>query len=329
MTLEKAQKLPVFLSESLKNLESYEILTYGERVLSDAFEGTMQANIAFFDSGQGGLTVWESVIKRFPTLNTNYLGDNARHPYGNKGAETVTRYTSEALLYLLSLKADFVVVACGTASSVAVETLKHVFRVPIVGVVEGLCEAAVSAAKPNSTIAILGTRFTVASGRFEVELKRLGAKKIWQRACPLFVPLVEEGVTPGPMADAAADLYLHDIPQDVGIVVLGCTHYPRLARSIAESLFRKTNRTILYKSAEGEVAMCETREKTEPITLVDSSLGIVTAVEKYLGAAESPSIYMNSQQNFFCSDAPERFREVAKLFTQRNLPNVNLVRLGT
>lgn len=288
----------------------------------------MSLNIAFFDSGQGGLTVWEAVIRKFPNLNTNYLGDNARHPYGNKGAETVTRYTSEALFHLVNLNADFVVVACGTASSVAVKSVKNVFRVPIIGIVEGLCAEAVKHAG-EKTIAVLGTRFTVASGSFHNELSRLGAKKIWQRACPLFVPLVEEGVTPGPMASAAAEMYLGDIPADVGVVILGCTHYPRLSRSIADFLFQKFGRPIIYKSAEGETLMNSVNGNREnPICLVDSSLPIVNAVDAFLAKHPERQRFFGGEQNIFCSDAPQRFREVAKLFANKELPEVQLVRLG-
>lgn len=289
----------------------------------------MEPNIGFFDSGQGGLTVWESVHARFPQLNTQYIGDNARHPYGNKGADTVTRYTSEAMVHLLNHNAEFIVVACGTASSVAVATLKKIFRVPIVGIVEGLCAEALKLARPGTSVAVLGTRFTVASQSFEKELKRLGANSVWQKACPLFVPLVEEGVTPGPMAHAAAEMYLSDIPMDVSVVILGCTHYPRLAQSIADVVFKKIGRSVIYKSADGEWVMHGDKEDAQPIFLVDSSMGIVNAVDDFLKGRKDSQQFMGSKQDFYCSDAPERFREVARLFTRKELPEVGLVRLGT
>ena len=125
---------------------------------------TNQKRIAFFDSGQGGLTVWESVVLKHPKLNTIYLGDNARYPYGNKSAETVTRYASEAIMFLTAQSAEMIVVACGTASSVAVQKLQKIFRVPVIGIVEGFCAEAARLNPRN--IAVLGTRFTVASQRF-------------------------------------------------------------------------------------------------------------------------------------------------------------------
>lgn len=287
----------------------------------------MQPNIAFFDSGQGGLTVWESVVKKFPTLNTCYLGDNARAPYGNKGKDTITRYTSEALFHLIHKNAQLIVVACGTASSVAVESVKHVFRVPIVGIVDGLCAEAVEIAKPSQTIAVLGTRFTVASQSFERGLTAVGATRVWQNACPLFVPLVEEGILPGPMAIAAAELYLKDIPQDTGVVILGCTHYPRLTKSIADVLHSKLKRPIVWKSSDGEQVLCN--GSGEPVTLIDSSWPIVRTVENFLKMQTDQTVFLGSERNIFCSDAPERFREVAKVFTSLELPTVELIRIGT
>ncbi len=290
----------------------------------------MNPNIAFFDSGQGGLTVWESVVRRFPQLNTIYLGDNARYPYGNKSNDTVTRYASEASFFLAHRDASLLVVACGTASSVAVRTLQSLFKLPIIGIVEGFCADAVKLSQKKGTIAVLGTRFTVKSRRFEYVLNELGVESsaIWQRACPLFVPLVEEGVSPGPMADAASDMYLWDIPSDTSVILLACTHFPRLARSIAGTLERRLGRPVVYINAEGSWQLTSHTHHKEPIYLLDSSRAIVDAVSGFLASHPQKELHFKGERHLYCSDAPDRFAEVARLFTSMELPPAELVHIG-
>ncbi len=290
----------------------------------------MNPNIAFFDSGQGGLTVWEAVVRRFPTLNTIYLGDNARYPYGNKSNDTVTRYASEASFFLANRNASLIVVACGTASSVAVRTLQNLFKLPIIGIVEGFCADAVKLSKGQGSIAVLGTRFTVKSRRFEHVLNELGipSASIWQRACPLFVPLVEEGVSPGPMADAASDMYLWDIPSDTSVVLLACTHFPRLARSIANTIEKRLQRPVTYINADGSWQLTPSQSNAQPVFLLDSSRAIVDAVSDFLANHPNKSGHMTGEHKLFCSDAPDRFAEVARLFTTMELPAAELVHIG-
>jgi glutamate racemase len=290
----------------------------------------MNPNIAFFDSGQGGLTVWESVIRRFPNLNTIYLGDNARYPYGNKSNDTVTRYASEASFFLANRNASLIVVACGTASSVAVRTLQNLFKLPIIGIVEGFCADAVKVSQKKGTIAVLGTRFTVKSRRFEHVLNELGIESshIWQRACPLFVPLVEEGVSPGPMADAASDMYLWDLPSNTSVVLLACTHFPRLARSIANTIEKRLNRPVTYINADGTWQLTHNVSHAEPVYLLDSSRAIVDAVSTFLENHPTKEQHFSGERHLYCSDAPDRFAEVARLFTSIDLPAAELVHIG-
>jgi glutamate racemase len=292
----------------------------------------MKPTIAFFDSGQGGLTVWESVVRRFPSLNTIYLGDNARYPYGNKSNETVTRYASEAAFFLSNRNASLIVVACGTASSVAVRTLQTIFKTPIIGIVEGFCADAVQLSQGKGTIAVLGTRFTVKSRRFEQVLNEHKVTSIWQRACPLFVPLVEEGVAPGPMADAASDLYLGDLPSDVSVVMLACTHFPRLVRSIANTIEKRLGRPVIYVNADGSwhlsSGQASSPQGTDPVYLLDSSRAIVNSVTHFLEFNPNRDAHMSSERHIYCSDAPERFAEVARLFTNIELPAAELVHIG-
>jgi glutamate racemase len=291
----------------------------------------MNPNIAFFDSGQGGLTVWEAVVRRLPSLNTVYLGDNARYPYGNKSADTVTRYSSDAAFFLSNHGASLIVVACGTASSVAVQALQRIFRVPIVGIVEGFCADAVSLCGPDGTIAVLGTRFTVASRRFEEVLRslNLAPARIWQKACPLFVPLVEEGISGGAMAEGACALYLSDIPDTTRVVMLACTHFPRLALCIATTLERRLGRPVIHVSADGQTTLRPGTAGKDPIFLLDSSRAIVNIVDGFLATRPDRDAFLSSERRLFCSDAPTRFQEVAKLFASADLPTAELVQLGS
>ncbi|MBX9703913.1 MAG: glutamate racemase [Silvanigrellaceae bacterium] len=290
-------------------------------------------NIAFFDSGQGGLTIWEPVVKRFPRLNTQYLGDNARCPYGNKSSETILRYAAEAALFLSSRNAQLIVVACGTASSVAVQELQRIFKVPIIGIVEGFCKLVASLlVDKNRCVAVLGTRFTIKSKRFEEELGSFGIKNVWARACPLFVPLIEEGISSGEMAEAATEMYLWDAPSDLSVVMLACTHYARLARSIAMTLEKRFGRTIVYKTIDGEWVLVAGRNNvaTEPIWLMDASVSIVDSVSMFLQSNSQASL--SSQDSFrrvLCTDSPEQFHRVARFFSSVDLPEVQTVEIQT
>ncbi|BBH53668.1 glutamate racemase [Fluviispira sanaruensis] len=286
-------------------------------------------NIAFFDSSQGGLTVWENVLKRFPNLNTQYLGDNARCPYGNKSAETIIKYSSEAALFLLNRNANLLIVACGTASSVAAKEIQKIFKIPIVGIVEGFCQFVGSILENKSrSVAVLGTRFTIKSGRFKEELSLYNINNVWERACPLFVPLVEEGISSGPMADAAADMYLWDIPEDTKIVMLACTHYPRLVHAIAASIERRLGKTIIYKTIDGDWVLILGRNNLEdPIYVVESSLPIVNYVSQFLHKNNSTGIYSQGNKHVFCTDAPSHFENIARFFTTIALPKVEVAEI--
>jgi glutamate racemase len=289
-------------------------------------------NVAFFDSGQGGFTVWEAIRKRLPALNTIYLGDNARYPYGNKGAQTVTRYASEAAYFLSTQNTGLIVVACGTASSVAVETLQRVFRIPVVGIVEGFCEEAAALAGADGVVAVLGTRYTVASGRFERELRARGTARVWARACPLFVPLVEEALVPGPLADSACELYLSDIPADVKVVMLACTHFPRLERTIARYLGERFGRPVVARKIDGDVIIHAglPENASSPLFLLESAPSIGRAVDAFLSARspDEDNAYRQGDTRVYCTDAPARFAEVAKVFTHLPVEEIQEVTLG-
>lgn len=286
-------------------------------------------NIAFFDSGQGGLTIWETVVKRFPHLHTQYLGDNARLPYGNKGEDIITRYASEAALFLGRRNAQLMIIACGTASCVAARRLQHIFKFPVVGIVEGFCKFVSDMLSDKSqTVAVLATRFTIGSKRVVEELNAYGIQNVWARACPLFVPLVEEGVVTGTIADATCDMYLSDIPKDVRIVMLSCTHYPRLVHAIAHSIARHTQRTIIYKTVDGDWTLNQNfKENGDPIYLMDPSISIVQLVDTFLQEHPEQNLNTTGEHHILCTDSPKQFERAAKIFTNLELKSVEAVDL--
>jgi glutamate racemase len=191
--------------------------------------------IGIFDSGVGGLTVLKEVVRVLPQEDTIYLGDTARVPYGTKSPETVIRYSRQIARYLLSRDIKLLVVACNTASAVALAALQQEFSIPIVGVIEPGARAAASATV-SGKVGVIGTEATVASSAYTKAIKRINPEiEVVTRACPLFVPLAEEGWVDNEVARLAARIYLGDL-RDHGVdtLVLGCTHYPILKEVIAE-----------------------------------------------------------------------------------------------
>ena len=194
--------------------------------------------IGIFDSGLGGLTALKELEKRLPGENLIYFGDTGRVPYGGKGRDTIVKYARQVMRFLQEFDVKAVVIACGTVSSVAFDEVAGMSQVPVIGVVEPAAEAAVAATK-NGRIGVLGTSATIRSGSYGKELKkRRPDVEVFSRACPLFVPLVENGHfnRDDPMARLAAHEYLDDFAEGADTVILGCTHYPILRGVIGDIL---------------------------------------------------------------------------------------------
>ncbi len=189
--------------------------------------------IGIFDSGIGGLTVLRAIRERYDKVDIVYLGDTARVPYGTKSAETVIRYSIECSNFLIDKGIDLLVVACNTASSYALNTLKNDLSIPVVGVIEPGVKKAVRLSKGDK-IGVIGTTATIKSGAYQKLLDLYGKKSI-SKACPLFVPLAEEGITEGEIAYKIVAYYLEDIKREgVDALILGCTHYPLLKNTISK-----------------------------------------------------------------------------------------------
>lgn len=199
--------------------------------------------IAVFDSGVGGLTVVRELRKRLPAEHIVYFGDTARVPYGTKSAETVLRFTDEIVRFLLRLDPCCIVAACNTASAVGVPELTRRTRVPLVGVVAPGAKDAVAAATDGDLIAVIATAATIASNAYRNAICQLNPRlAVAQKACPLFVPLVEEGrAASDPIVRLAVREYLEPVRRlKPAAVVLGCTHYPLLKDAVSEFLGPQT-----------------------------------------------------------------------------------------
>lgn len=266
--------------------------------------------IGLFDSGVGGLTVLDAVARRLPSENLLYLGDTARLPYGTKSRETVRRYALRAVSLLLDRDVKALVVACNTATALALDAIEAASSVPVVGVVEPGARAAVAAARAVDAarggvtpVAILATEATVASGAYAHAIHALDpTRPVVDAPCPLFVPLAEEGWTENEVARAAAALYLAPVAAArAGVAVLGCTHYPLLARTIAAALAPGT-------------------------ALVDSAESTAQALDAALsdGARRSDG---PGETHLLVTDASERLRRVAGRFLGREAAALELVDL--
>ena len=193
--------------------------------------------IAVFDSGIGGLTVVKALRDLVPNENISYLGDTARVPYGNKSAETVERYAIELADVLTRENAKVIVVACNTVSSVAIPKLRKHVAVPVIGVIEPGAQAAIATTR-NRHVGVIGTRATIRSGAYENALRALNIHaRVTSQACPLLVPLIEEGLLDDPVTDQVIARYLDPMVKNgIDTLVLGCTHYPLLSPAIARAL---------------------------------------------------------------------------------------------
>ena len=192
-----------------------------------------QSPIGVFDSGVGGLTVVKEIMRQLPGENMVYFGDTARVPYGSKSKKTVLKYSRQIVHFLQKKEIKAIVVACNTASALALDEIRQEISIPIIGVVEPGARMAAESTKTNS-IGIIGTESTIKSGIYSKFLRNINPDiTVVGRACPLFVPLVEEGLLEDRITDDVIERYLHEL-KDYGIdaLILGCTHYPLIRNAI-------------------------------------------------------------------------------------------------
>ena len=273
--------------------------------MNDATLTARSLPIGVFDSGIGGLTVVKALQQLLPNEDIVYLGDTARVPYGGKSAETVQRYSLELADILIREKAKAIVVACNTVSSVAIPTLRKHLAVPVIGVIEPGARAAVAATR-NRHVGVIGTRATVRSGSYENALRTLdGALRVTSRACPLLVPLIEEGLLDDSLTDQAIARYLAPmLSEGIDTLVLGCTHYPLLAPAIARAL-------------------------RDGVQLVDSAVNCARAVQDLLDreSLRNPKS-TPGQLRVILTDAADNFLNVARAALQLQIDQIELRQLA-
>src|SRR6195256_6950144 len=245
--------------------------------------------IGVFDSGIGGLTVVKALRERLPNETIVYLGDTARVPYGPKSPDTVQRYALELGHMLMQKNAKMLVVACNTVSSVALPLLTEKFSVPVIGVIEPGARAALQATR-NRHIGVIGTRATIRSGAYEKALRAADNNvRVSSRACPLLVPLIEEGLLDDDVTDRMIMRYLEPMLADgIDTLVLGCTHYPLLTHAIARALKRQ-------------------------IRIVDSAQNCARAAEQILDQQSLRAAQSNGGElHVALTDAADNFLNVAR-----------------
>ncbi|MFN7170890.1 MAG: glutamate racemase [Candidatus Omnitrophota bacterium] len=261
----------------------------------------MRKAIGVFDSGVGGLTVVKELIHLLPHEDIVYFGDTARVPYGTKSRETVMRFSIENILFLLKQKVKLICVACNTSSSVALPAIRYHFRVPIVVVITPGVREAVYATQ-HRRIGVIGTLATIRSRAYEIQIRQLDPKiKVWAVACPLFVPFVEEGWTKGKVIGEVAKIYLKPLKKaGVDTVILGCTHYPLLKPLIKKTLGEK-------------------------VSLIDSAKQVAMEVKRILFQEGLLNETGLGRHNFYVSDNPEGFSQLAKRFLGKPIRNVKRI----
>lgn len=255
-------------------------------------------SIGVFDSGLGGLTAVKQIMTELPNESIVYFGDTGRVPYGSRSRETIIKYSKSDINFLLEKDVKIIVVACGTVSSVALPVLNETVSIPIIGVVEAAASAAIDATK-NNKIGIIGTKGTIKSGAYE---KYIATKrpeiKAFSKACPLFVPLVENGHFDTMVAELVTEEYLAEIKENgVDTLILGCTHYPLLKNTIAR--FMGSGVTLIDAGAEVSKLLKKTLERENML-------------------AQMPN---DEQYKYYVSDDIEGFESLGGMFLERTISN--------
>lgn len=260
------------------------------------------SSIGIFDSGFGGLSVMRAIRAVLPYENVIYYGDTAHLPYGNKSAETILKYSLDNATFLMNQGIKMLVVACHTVCSVAFDELQRVLNVPIVGVIQPSVSEAIEVTKTGQ-IAILGTRMTVSRSVHQQKISEiLPHAEVTSIACPLFVPLVEEGYAEHPLSEMAVQEYLRPLKKkEIDTVLLGCTHYPLLENWIQKELGPN-------------------------VILVNPAMKCAENIKKLLEQNDLINLQKDiPHYQFFVSDDPEKFRLLGKTFLNYPIEHVQHV----
>ena len=251
--------------------------------------------IGIFDSGLGGLTCVKKVMEIMPGEDIIYFGDTGRVPYGTRSPETLVKYVKQDINFLESFNIKLIIIACGTASSAALPRIKDEIKTEIIGVLDPACKAAAEATR-NGKIGVIGTQGTINSGKYTQTLKGINQElEIFSTACPLFVPLVENGYTSGEIVDLVAHDYLDNIKKEgVDTLILGCTHYPLLALEIQ-------------------------RIMGDGVKLINSGAETAVEAKRYLESCDMLSGRDKGCAKYYVSDCAEGFSELGSIFLEKRI----------
>ena len=259
-------------------------------------EENKNAPIGVFDSGVGGLTVAREIMRQIPNERIVYFGDTARVPYGSKSKDNIIKFSRQIIRFLQTENVKAIVIACNTASALALDEMQQEFDLPILGVVKPGAKVAVETTA-NKRIGLIGTEANIRSGVYTRYIKSLDDEaKVFEKACPLFVPLVEEGWLHDDITLQVASRYLEELKEkDIDTLIMGCTHYPLIRSTIRKVMGDKVN--LVNPAYETAIELKNLLERDNLANKCD---------------VDSPS----SMYRFYVSDAEEKF----KLFANSILP---------
>ena len=271
-----------------------------------SMESRKTAPIGVFDSGVGGLTVAREISRQLPKENIVYFGDTARVPYGSKSQNTIIRFSEQIIRFLKTKQVKAIVIACNTASALALDAVRDEFDIPIMGVVIPGARAAVEATK-NRKVGVVGTDATVQSGMYTKVIREMAPDiTVIEKACPLFVPLVEEGFKEHVVTQEIIEYYLESMKHtDIDAMILGCTHYPLIRSKIREYM-------------------------GDRIQIVNPAYETAMDLKKMLeerGMANDGTTEQHSRYSFYVSDAAEKFRRFANTVMPFDVPTTNVVNI--
>ncbi len=269
-----------------------------------SMNGKNNQAIGVFDSGIGGLTVVRSLMERLPFESIVYFGDTARVPYGVKSVETINRYALQITEFLLKKDVKLLIVACNTMAAVAYQAIRDISPVPVLEVIEASAKIAASSTR-SKAIGVIGTPATINSNAYARAIHLLDREaKVFSQACPLFVPLVEEGWLDHPATRLVAEEYLKPVlAEHIDTLVLGCTHYPLLKP--------------LFQDIVGE-----------GVQLIDSAEAMAEIAADLIIGRNLGNTSRRTPDYLFCvSDVPYRFQTIGERFLGRTLPHVEMIRL--
>lgn len=258
--------------------------------------------IGVFDSGLGGLTVLKELIKVLPNEDTVYFGDTARVPYGSRSKDTIMKYTFQAINFLISKNVKAIVIACNTATARALAEAQGKYDIPIVGVIDAGARASVKCTK-SKVVGVIGTEATIKSQAYTAKINKIDEEiTVIGKACPLFVPIVEEGWSNTDIARLTAKRYLKEVVEaGVDSIVLGCTHYPMLKRTIGE--FVGSNIKLINPAQE-------------------TAIDLLNVLKQNKLQNEQKE---NGIRNYYISDINERFEAIASSFLKQEIGGIDKV----